>query len=418
MSDNVSTTLELAISARPQLMMITQENFTEDGQNFQQLVTQLKEIEKTSFNGNLIIQVPSTQSWMLSFSSGYLSQIHGGIDPNNRWQRNFEIAYLNLPLDSSTNENNQNLPKDIKTIAQQSAALEVLFDLIQYAAHNHNRLSYQLIPINNYQLRSKTSLPLLKTRTILAQALFNWQEWSNAGLSDYFPSKFVQASLSESILSSVGDRNLQSLLLSINGDLSLRDLAICYQKHLLEFTQPLLPLIREGIIFFADLATYGSTEIENLGEQERFDESQTASIVASKLVGVITNKLPINDRPLIACIDDELSVYESLAKILTQHGYRSFGIQDPHQIITTIVQNKPNLIFLDLIMPAINGYEICEKIRKISSLKNVPIVILSSRDGSFERERAELSGANGFLGKPIRSTSVLEVLNKYTQILH
>jgi two-component system, chemotaxis family, response regulator PixG len=66
-------------------------------------------------------------------------------------------------------------------------------------------------------------------------------------------------------------------------------------------------------------------------------------------------------------------------------------------------------------MPALNGYEICERIRKISSLKHVPIVILSSRDGSFERERAKLSGANGFLGKPIRSASVLEVLNKYIE---
>jgi two-component system, chemotaxis family, response regulator PixG len=69
-----------------------------------------------------------------------------------------------------------------------------------------------------------------------------------------------------------------------------------------------------------------------------------------------------------------------------------------------------------LIMPAINGYEICERIRKVSSLQHIPIIILSSRDGSFERERAKLSGANGFLGKPIRSTSVLEILTTYNMI--
>jgi two-component system, chemotaxis family, response regulator PixG len=396
--------------------MNSQEIFKENEQNFQHLVTQLKEIEKTSFSGNLIIQVPSTQSWMLSFSSGYLSQVHGGIDPEHRWQRNLEIAYLNLPLDSSINEDDLNTPKDTNTIAQQSAVLEVLFDIIQYVQSNNNQLSYQLIPVGSYALRANTSLPLLKTRTILAQALFNWQEWNNAGLGDCFPGKFVNTSLTEPILLSVEDRDLQSLLLSIDGSQSLRDLAVCHHKHILEFAQPLLPLIQKNIIFFSDLAIYNSTEIENLSKQERLDESQAILAIESNTVGIATDRLAVNSQPLIACIDDELSVYESLEQILTQHGYRSFGVQDPRQIIIALIQNKPDLIFLDLIMPAINGYEICERIRKISSLKNVPIVILSSRDGSFERDRAELSGANGFLGKPIRSTSVLEVLNKYVQL--
>jgi two-component system, chemotaxis family, response regulator PixG len=396
--------------------MTTQEIFKEDEQNFQQLVTQLKEIEKTSFSGNLIIQVPSTQSWMLSFSSGYLSQVHGGIDPEHRWQRNLEIADLNLPLDSSINEDDRNAPKDTNTIAQQSAALEVLFDIIQYVQSNNNQLSYQLIPVGSYALRANTSLPLLKTRTILAQALFNWQEWSNAGLGDCFPGKFVNTSLTESILLSIEDRDLQALLLSIDGSQSLRDLAICHHKHILEFAQPLLSLIQKNIIFCSDLAIYNSTEIENLSKREGLDRSRSALTTESQITGIATDRLLVNSQPLIACIDDELSVYESLEQVLTQHGYRSFGVQDPRQIITALIQNKPDLIFLDLIMPAINGYEICEKIRKISSLKNVPIVILSSRDGSFERERAELSGANGFLGKPIRSTSVLEVLNKYVQM--
>jgi two-component system, chemotaxis family, response regulator PixG len=396
--------------------MTTQEFSKEDEQNFQQLVTQLKEMEKTSFSGNLIIQVPSTQSWMLSFSSGYLSQVHGGIDPENRWQRNLEIAYLNLPLDSSINEDDRNAPKDTNTIAQQSAALEVLFDIIQYVQSNNNQLSYQLIPVGSYALRANTSLPLLKTRTILAQALFNWQEWSNAGLGDCFPGKFVNTSLTESILMSVEDRDLQVLLLSIDGSQSLRNLAICHHKHILEFAQPLLSLIQKNIIFCSDLAIYNSTEVENVSKRGGLDESRSSLTTESKIAGIATDRLLVNSQPLIACVDDELSVYESLEQILTQHGYRSFGVQDPRQIITALIQNKPDLIFLDLIMPAINGYEICEKIRKISSLKNVPIVILSSRDGSFERERAELSGANGFLGKPIRSTSVLEVLNKYVQM--
>jgi two-component system, chemotaxis family, response regulator PixG len=385
-------------------------------QDFQSLLSQLKEIAATSFSGNLIIQVASNQSWMISFSSGYLSQVHGGIDPENRWERNLEIAYLNLPLDSSIDRDSQRDIKDNNTIAQQSAVLEVLFDIIQYTQYNNNLVSYQLIPVSNYGLRVNTSLPLFKTRLILAQALFNWQEWNQLGLADRFPGKFVHIRLSESILSNPTHQDLQTILLSIDGTQSLRDLAICHHKHILEFTRPLISLIQNDIIFFSDLADYGSTEVENSYKKEEFNKSQTVLKSESKIASDPIDNPAIKSRPLVACIDDELSVYQNLERILAQNRCRSFGVQEPYKIITALIQNKPDLIFLDLIMPAINGYEICEKIRKISSLKNVPIIILSSRDGSFERERAKLSGANGFLGKPIRSASVIEILNKYIEI--
>ncbi len=396
-------------------MTIDSEGFKHKILNLQDLVTQLKEIEKTSFSGNLIIQVSTIQSWMLSFSSGYLSQVHGGIDPENRWERNLEIAYLNLPLDSSINQDNRREVKDNNTVAQQSAILEVFFDIIQYVKLNNNQLSCQLIPISNYRLRVNASLPLLKTRMLLAQALFNWQEWNNAELTNYFPGKFVGVRLSESILSSSNYQNLQTILLSIDGDRSLRDLAICHQKHVLDFTRPLLPLIQENIIFFSDLADCSSNKSENLHKKKEVNKLRSISKTELKIANEIIDSPLMNSRPLVACIDDELSVYKDLEKILTQNRCRSFGVQEPYEIITTLIQNKPDLIFLDLIMPAINGYEICEKIRKISLLKNVPIVILSSRDGLFEHERAKLSGANGFLGKPIRSTSVIEILNKYIE---
>jgi two-component system, chemotaxis family, response regulator PixG len=396
--------------------MYTQEKTSIAGdRSFQDLVAQLKEIEEISFSGNLIIQIPSIQNWMLSFSSGYVSQIHGGIDPENRWQRNLEIAYLDLPLDSSVNQSSQKESKNTNTVAQHSATLEVLFDIIQYVQHNNNQLSYQLIPVKNYQLRANSSLPLLKTRSILAQALFNWQEWNKAGLSNYFPAKFVHIYSSESVFSSTKDLRLQKVLLSIDGDRSLRDLAIRHHQHILEFTKPLIPLIQENIIFFSELASCDSTGFNSSSEEELHEQLISVKI-EPEIRGKTTNKLLAETKPLIACIDDNLLVCENLEKTLADLGCRSFSVQDPYQIITALIKNKPDLIFLDLIMPVINGYEICERIRKISVLKNVPIIILSSRDGSFERERAQLSGANGFLGKPIKSASVLEILNKYTQM--
>jgi two-component system, chemotaxis family, response regulator PixG len=235
-------------------------------------------------------------------------------------------------------------------------------------------------------------------------------------LSNYFPAKFVHIYSSESVFSSTKDLRFQKVLLSINGDRSLRDLAICHHQHILEFTKPLLPLIQENIIFFSDSASYDSTGF-NSSSEEDFHEQLISVKIEPELLGKATNnKLLAEHKPLIACIDDNLLVCENLEKTLADLGCRSFSVQDPYQIIPSLIKNKPDLIFLDLIMPVINGYEICERIRKISLLRNVPIIILSSRDGSFERERAQLSGANGFLGKPIKSASVLEILNKYVQM--
>ncbi len=64
-------------------------------------------------------------------------------------------------------------------------------------------------------------------------------------------------------------------------------------------------------------------------------------------------------------------------------------------------------------MPISNGYEVCEQIRKTPSLKHIPVVILTAKDGLFDRLHAKIVGANEFLGKPISHTDVLRILKKY-----
>ncbi|MCY7368525.1 MAG: response regulator [Chamaesiphon sp.] len=114
-------------------------------------------------------------------------------------------------------------------------------------------------------------------------------------------------------------------------------------------------------------------------------------------------------------MDDSLSVYISMEKIITDYGYRCFGIQDPLRIITGLLKNKPDLIFLDLVMPITSGYEVCEQIRKTPSLANIPIVIVTGNDGLIDRVRTKFVGANGFLGKPIQASAVTKMIDKYLE---
>ncbi|OYE00982.1 response regulator [Nostoc sp. 'Peltigera membranacea cyanobiont' 232] len=121
-------------------------------------------------------------------------------------------------------------------------------------------------------------------------------------------------------------------------------------------------------------------------------------------------------RPLVACVDDSPMICRSLEEILTHQGYRFVGIQESLTAVLNLIKTKPDFIFLDLLMPKVNGYEICSQIRKTPSLKNVPVVILTGKDGIVDRMRAKLVGATDFLGKPVEAEKVLNVLHKYLSV--
>jgi chemotaxis family two-component system response regulator PixG len=106
-----------------------------------------------------------------------------------------------------------------------------------------------------------------------------------------------------------------------------------------------------------------------------------------------------------------------MSKILTESGYRCINIQDALQTLPILLEHKPDLIFLDLVMPIANGYEICAQIRRISAFKDTPVIILTSNDGILDRVRAKIVGSSGFLAKPITSEKVLNALKTHLRDL-
>jgi two-component system, chemotaxis family, response regulator PixG len=368
--------------------------------SFRDTIAQLKEIKVKSFSGNLIIKIESAPSWMLSFSSGRLGWISGGIEPIDRWQRNLAIACLDLPLDRLVKTNShEEIFLNSNTLAQQWVAIEVLFDIIQISQRSGHRLSYQKIAIEHNNIQSNSSLPLLDIEPVLTRAIRAWQEWTKAGLANYFPSRFPIVRKTEQLAQFTTDPKIQEILVSIDGDRSLRNLAIHHRQHLLDFTRSLLPLLKSGAI---------SLSLQPKSRLVRSEEEHEEDLRS----GVITDRKIPESRPLIACIDDSILIYQNLEKILTKHQYRSYGVQDPLKILPTLIRNKPDLIFLDLLMPISNGYEVCEQIRKTPRLKDVPVIILTGKDGWIDRMRAKLVGANGFVSKPIYSAVVINTLEK------
>ena len=128
---------------------------------------------------------------------------------------------------------------------------------------------------------------------------------------------------------------------------------------------------------------------------------------------VKTTRKVSKDASQIVYIDDSPADSRAMSQIVEELGYKYNNIQNPLQALPVLLELKPKLIFLDLVMPFANGYEVCAQIRRISALQHTPIVIVTSNDGIADRVRAKVVGASGFLGKPIQQKKVAKVLQKY-----
>ena len=103
---------------------------------------------------------------------------------------------------------------------------------------------------------------------------------------------------------------------------------------------------------------------------------------------------------LIVCIDDSKTVQKQVKMTLQAAGYEVLGILDPTMALKNLSRHEPSVIFMDINMPNINGYDLCTLLRKSQKFKEIPIVMLTGRDGMIDRVRAKIAGANDYLTKP------------------
>lgn len=401
------------------------------GLSFKDLIIKLKEIKAQSFSGNLIVKVESELSWILSFRMGRIGWVGSGVEPINCWQRNLTLAQLDLPPDKLAQVNNLNLGSlDSNILAELLVAelidrqkcaelvarmtVENLFDIIQFSQRSGNRLSYQLTQTGAGNSQLNLVLPLLEIEPILTKAIQAWQEWSNVGLAAYAPSLFAIVSQSLDLSRLADNPSLHKTVQAIDGHKSLRSLAVRHRQSAIDFTSALLPLLRSGFINLSTLPVSKAERTGNLDANSKSLSDRFSSEIgqpASPAASVPSASSA--EMPLIACIDDSILIYQSLERILTEHKYRCYGVQDPLKIMPSLIRNKPDFIFLDLLMPITNGYEVCEQIRKTPSLKHIPVIILTGKDGLIDRMRSKMVGATGFLGKPVQEEAVLKMIEKY-----
>jgi len=116
----------------------------------------------------------------------------------------------------------------------------------------------------------------------------------------------------------------------------------------------------------------------------------------------------------ILVVDDEPHVIRSLSFVLSKEGYEVSSAENGEDGLAKIRQLKPNLVFLDVMMPKKNGYEVCQEIKKDSSMRDIHVIMLTAKGQEADREQGMGAGADEFMTKPF---SPMGVLDKVRELL-
>ena len=117
-------------------------------------------------------------------------------------------------------------------------------------------------------------------------------------------------------------------------------------------------------------------------------------------------------RILIA--DDEPNIVLALEFLMKKEGYEVQTVSDGEEALRTIEKSPPDLILLDIMMPKLDGYEVCQRIRSDPSLKDIVIIMLTAKGREVEREKGLALGADFYITKPF---STREVVQKVREVL-
>ena len=115
----------------------------------------------------------------------------------------------------------------------------------------------------------------------------------------------------------------------------------------------------------------------------------------------------------VLVIDDSNTIRRSAEIFLKQGGYEVLLAEDGFDALSKVNDHKPHLIFCDILMPRLDGYQTCAIIKRNATFSNVPVVMLSSKDGVFDKARGRMVGSQDYLTKPFTKDQLLQAVEQF-----
>lgn len=363
-------------------------------------------LKKHQFSGLVKLVYPGKTQWHFYLSMGRLIYGTGGEHSVRRWRRNLAAYLPNIATDASY------LETEIRSISADTIKFCWEYELVRRWLVNgkadregvmkmiNGILTEIFFDLNQtteitFHLDNKIQIPLseqiflVDANQFIVPAWQQWQTWISIRLGDRSPNKAPVIRSGEQLQEHTSPKTYAAFTKLFNGRNTLRDLSLQLKRDLNQFSSSLLPYIQQGYIDLVSVADL------------------PAPISPPTVIQIDENA------PIIACIDDSPLICDTMNNILKKAGYQFIGITEPMKAIAKVLATKPDLIFLDLVMPHTNGYEICASLRKLSFFRQTPIIVVTSNDGMIERVKTKMAGASDFIAKPINPDELLNIVSKY-----
>jgi len=368
--------------------------------------------------------------WFLFFDLGSLIWANSHEHQGRRWQRQYTRArggkgktLCSLSMPSPTTSNpcwdyelscsllQQNIlsEKEIGKLAS-GTIREVIFDILQAIAarSQKSKITEPFVVEWDAEMRPSEdcAMPLHwlePAEGLLGKVWQQWSAWRQAKLISYSPNKAPRIVDVSRLRSQTTERAFSVMAQLFDGHHTLRDAAVSMQKDLHQVMLPLIPLLFEGIVSLEKISD------RRPGQRSRARSTRLPKVPVARLQGA-------QQKLSVFCIDDNVQSCELVKHIVEDAGYHCRISQQPLQALGLCAEIRPDLIFLDLAMPGMNGCELCAHLRRVEAFKSTPIIFLSNRDSVRDKVRAKLSGATDFLTKPIVRDRIMAVLEEYVAI--
>lgn len=380
----------------------------------------LNNLTKQSFTGIAHVRTKEESDrlhWQVYFNEGKLIWANGGSHPNRSWNRHLGKYCSQVDLKQINFRSSEDyrcseyhslgillqrrvVESQVITQLIASKIVEVFFDLFQQEKSTALELEEEKLSLSTLiGDTSGYSLISIDIEPAFKQMQQQWSTWIKNGFTSVYPDLAPQIISKEKLQQSVPDVVYQNFTKLLDGRRSLRDLAVGMNKDLLLLTKSIYPYVHKELLELipvADLSLANATSTTDPNSKSKIATTSSAK------------------KPLIACIDDSPQVCQIMNQIITRANYSFLGIQQPIQAVPKLISVNPKMIFLDIGMPILNGYEVCTQIRRVSKLQDIPIIMLTGNDGVFDRVKAKVCGASDFLSKPIEVDKILQTIDKFS----
>lgn len=142
--------------------------------------------------------------------------------------------------------------------------------------------------------------------------------------------------------------------------------------------------------------------MEDIMSQEKSDtieEDKQSSAKAKRLVVLV--------------VDDSATIRRSAETMLADEGYEVICAENGFEALSKITRHHPDLIFVDIMMPRLDGYQTCAIIKNNNEFRNTPVIMLTSKDGLFDKARGRVVGSDQYLTKPFTREELLGAVKQH-----